>query len=87
MAEGGLDEFGAWYCGNRPQFSEQGFRNFCPPEGCPKGFCAMDAGWKHGEEAPPQCRGVVSPPPTEAVVEMASGEGEGHSAVRSGKED
>lgn len=55
MPEGGHD--GAWYCGKRPQFDDNGLRNYCPPEGCPKGFCAVDAGWKFGDPSPARCTG------------------------------
>lgn len=57
MAEGGHD--GAWYCGHRDQFDVNGLRNFCPPEGCPKGFCARDNGWQHDDPSPDRCTGLV----------------------------
>lgn len=60
MAEGGHD--GAWYCGKRPQFDESGLRNFCPPEGCPKGYCALDAGWHHSEPSPREVMHYVENP-------------------------
>lgn len=56
MAEGGHD--GAWYCAHRPQFT-YGLRNFCPPEGCPKGYCARDDGWNFGDPSPDRCTGIV----------------------------
>lgn len=58
MAEAQPDFEGAWYCGRRPQFDAKGLRNFCPPEGCPLGYCARDAGWKFGEPSP---RAVTRP--------------------------
>lgn len=74
MAEGGHD--GAWYCGNRPQFDEQGQCNFCPEEGCPKGYCALDAGWKNGDPSPDRCTGVARPSASTAERSAVSGERE-----------
>ncbi len=61
MPEGGHD--GAWYCAHRTQFDADGLRNFCPPEGCPKGFCARDDGWQHGDASPDRCTGIVRAEP------------------------
>lgn len=69
MAEGGHD--GAWYCAHRPQFDEQGLRNFCPEEGCPKDYCARDAGWNHGEPSPGRCMGYVISPVAKALLERS----------------
>jgi hypothetical protein len=62
MAETQPDYEGAWYCGNRPQFDGNKLRNFCPPEGCPKGYCARDAGWRFGEPSPAECTHTPTPP-------------------------
>lgn len=48
---------GAWYCTKGPQYDEKGLRNVCPPAGCPKGYCALVAGWKSGEPTPDGCYG------------------------------
>lgn len=61
MAETQPDHEGAWYCASRPQFDEDGLRNYCPPEGCPKGFCARDdAMWQFGEPSPRRCQGFAA---------------------------
>lgn len=74
MPEGGHD--GAWYCGKRPQFDEKGRRNFCPPEGCPKGYCVRDVGWRHGDPSPDECTHIIRTPPAsqsdEALVTQLS---------------
>lgn len=74
MAEGGND--GAWYCANRPQFDAEQGRNFCPPEGCPKGYCALDAGWKHGDPSPDRCTGapIVDQAGEAAGYDLSKGE-------------
>lgn len=61
MAEGGHE--GAWYCGHREQFDANGLRNFCPEEGCPKGYCARDDGWKFGDVSPRRCLGLKEAKP------------------------
>ena len=61
MAEGGHD--GAWYCSHREQFDAKGLRNFCPDEGCPKSYCARDAGWNFGEPSPDRCTGIIRSTP------------------------
>lgn len=60
MAETQPDFEGAWYCGHRPQFDGDGLRNFCPVEGCPKGYCARDAGWNFGDPSPDRCTGILT---------------------------
>jgi hypothetical protein len=50
MAEGGLDEYESWRCAGDTS-------RFCPPEGCPKGYCAIAHGWKNGDESPDECTG------------------------------
>lgn len=60
MAETQPDYEGAWYCGHRPQFDDDGLRNFCPVEGCPKGYCARDDGWQPGDASPDRCTGIVT---------------------------
>ena len=46
MAEGGLDEWTSWRCGNDDT-------KFCPPEGCPQSYgCARERGWLPGMPTP-----------------------------------
>jgi hypothetical protein len=33
--------------------------NLCPPEGCPKDYCARDEGWLLGQPSPDKCTGRV----------------------------
>lgn len=46
-------DFEAWRCCHE----NAGENLFCPPEGCPKSFCARDNAWLPGMDSPAECVG------------------------------